>query len=62
MEADDRDPAHTALRETFEETGVAMERIEMLGALPNNTTGTGYLITPVVGWWGNKFHYPRAFL
>ena len=49
-EDDDRDPAHTALRETFEETGVAMERIEMLGALPNYTTGTGYLITPMVGW------------
>ncbi len=50
VEEDDRDPVHTALRETFEETGVPMERIEMIGTLPNYTTGTGYLITPVVGW------------
>jgi 8-oxo-dGTP pyrophosphatase MutT (NUDIX family) len=50
VEADDRDAIHTALRETLEETGVPMERIETLGALPNYTTGTGYHITPVVGW------------
>lgn len=50
VEDDDRDPLHTALRETFEETGVPMERIEALGMLPNYTTGTGYLISPVVGW------------
>lgn len=50
VEDDDRNPVHTALRETFEETGVPMAQIETLGTLPNYTTGTGYLITPVVGW------------
>ena len=49
-EADDRDPFHTALREAEEETGVDAKRIEIIGTLPQYTTGTGYLITPVVGW------------
>jgi 8-oxo-dGTP pyrophosphatase MutT (NUDIX family) len=50
VEADDRDPFHTALREAEEETGVDAKRINIIGAIPNYTTGTGYLITPVVGW------------
>ena len=50
VEAEDRDPFHTALRETGEETGVDANRIEIIGAIPQYTTGTGYLITPVVGW------------
>ena len=40
----------TALRETEEETGIDPDAIELLGRLPQYTTGTGYLITPVVGW------------
>ena len=50
VEDSDRDAVHTALRETEEETGVDSTRIEIIGSLPNYTTGTGYLITPVVGW------------
>ena len=50
VEADDRDPVHTALRETFEETGVDASQIEVLGMLPNYSTGTGYIISPVVAW------------
>ncbi len=50
VEETDRDHIHTALRETEEETGVDAGRIEILGAIPQYTTGTGYLITPVVGW------------
>jgi 8-oxo-dGTP pyrophosphatase MutT (NUDIX family) len=50
VEADDRDAFHTALRETEEETGVDAKQIEILGAIPNYSTGTGYLVTPVVGW------------
>lgn len=50
VEADDRDAFHTALRETEEETGVAASKIEVLGSIPDYATGTGYLVTPVVGW------------
>ncbi len=50
VEDTDRDATHTALRETEEETGIDGSRIEMIGTLPHYTTGTGYLITPVVGW------------
>ncbi|MEO8101815.1 MAG: CoA pyrophosphatase [Betaproteobacteria bacterium] len=50
VEENDRDPLHTALREAEEETGVDATRIEIIGTIPQYTTGTGYLITPVVGW------------
>jgi 8-oxo-dGTP pyrophosphatase MutT (NUDIX family) len=40
----------TALRETEEETGVAIEKIQLLGQLPDYITGTGYCVTPIVGW------------
>jgi 8-oxo-dGTP pyrophosphatase MutT (NUDIX family) len=50
VEDADRDAEHAALRETFEETGVDVARIELIGSIPCYTTGTGYLITPVVGW------------
>jgi 8-oxo-dGTP pyrophosphatase MutT (NUDIX family) len=50
VEEEDRDPFHTALREAEEETGVDANRIEIIGTIPQYTTGTGYLITPVVGW------------
>lgn len=50
VEASDRDAEHTALREAEEETGVDATRITVIGTLPQYTTGTGYLITPVVAW------------
>lgn len=49
-DAGDHDAVHTALRETEEETGLAASRIEVLGRIPDYTTGTGFLVTPVVGW------------
>ncbi|HEX4331589.1 MAG TPA: CoA pyrophosphatase [Usitatibacter sp.] len=50
--ADEGDPSrrHTALREAEEEIGVAPERVEVLGELPEYHTGTGYRVTPIVGW------------
>lgn len=57
VEADDRDAAHTALREAEEETGVDASRIEILGAIPQYTTGTGYLVTPVVAWTAPPIEY-----
>ena len=50
VEDDDPSAEHTALRETVEETGVDETRITLIGSIPRYTTGTGYLITPVVGW------------
>jgi 8-oxo-dGTP pyrophosphatase MutT (NUDIX family) len=48
-DARDRDAVDTALRETEEEIGLARERIEVIGQLPEYLTGTGYRVTPVVG-------------
>ena len=48
-EAHDLSPERTALRETWEEIGLAAERIELLGRLSEYHTRTGYRITPVVG-------------
>ena len=50
VEDHDASIQHAALRETGEETGVDVSRITLIGSLPRYTTGTGYLVTPVVGW------------
>ncbi len=48
---DDSDPGviDAALREAHEEVGLAPAAVEVLGELPQYRTGTGYVITPVVG-------------
>ncbi len=48
VEADDRSAVDTALRETEEEIGLARERVDILGFLPEYRTGTGFRVTPVV--------------
>lgn len=45
----DTDAVHTALRETEEEIGLARQFIEPLGAWDQYKTGTGFVITPIVG-------------
>ena len=45
---DDRNADATALREAFEEVGLASEYIEVLGRLPTYVTGTAFVITPIV--------------
>ncbi|MDR5751231.1 MULTISPECIES: CoA pyrophosphatase [unclassified Caballeronia] len=47
-EPEDADAAATALREAHEEVGLAPERVEVLGAMPDYLTGTGFRVTPVV--------------
>ncbi|KAA3649426.1 MAG: CoA pyrophosphatase [Proteobacteria bacterium] len=49
VEAGDRSPEMTALRETHEEIGLHPERVELLGSLADYHTGTGFRVTPVVG-------------
>jgi len=50
VEEGDRTPEHTALREAEEEVGIPGDRVEILGRLPEYHTGTGYRVTPIVGW------------
>ena len=40
----------TALREAEEELGIERARVDVLGALGDVPTGTGFRITPWVGW------------
>ena len=48
-EPEDPTPEFTALREAQEEIGVAMDRVEVVGRLPEYLTRTGFRVTPVVG-------------
>lgn len=48
-EAQDLSPVETALRETFEETGIAPSFVSVAGYLDRYLTGTGFDIQPVVG-------------
>jgi 8-oxo-dGTP pyrophosphatase MutT (NUDIX family) len=48
-EPHDVSPLQTALRETFEETGIAPGHVSVAGYLDRYLTGTGFDIQPVVG-------------
>ncbi|QGZ61972.1 CoA pyrophosphatase [Paraburkholderia acidisoli] len=45
----DATPAAAALREAQEEVDLDPARVEVLGALPDYLTGTGFRVTPVIG-------------
>lgn len=45
----DTDSAACALREAHEEIGLHPRHVEILGELPTYTTGTRFIVTPVVG-------------
>jgi 8-oxo-dGTP pyrophosphatase MutT (NUDIX family) len=47
-EPEDADATATALREAHEEIGLHARHIEVLGELPTYTTGSGFVVTPVV--------------
>jgi 8-oxo-dGTP pyrophosphatase MutT (NUDIX family) len=49
-DAEDCTPERTALREAEEEIGLRPEQVEVLGRMPDYHTGTGYRVTPIVGW------------
>jgi 8-oxo-dGTP pyrophosphatase MutT (NUDIX family) len=44
----DADDAETALREAHEEVGLPRDMAEVIGTMPTYTTGTQFIITPVV--------------
>jgi 8-oxo-dGTP pyrophosphatase MutT (NUDIX family) len=50
MEASDFDIRATALRETHEEVGIHPSDVDVCGYLEPTATGTGYAVTPVVGF------------
>lgn len=51
MEEMDEDVTATALREAYEEIGVAPEQVRVLGRLSTlNVIPSNYVVTPVVGW------------
>lgn len=47
-DAEDADATATALREAQEEIGLSSEYVQVLGALPTYTTGSAFIVTPVV--------------
>lgn len=47
VESTDVDATATALREAHEEIGLDADHVDVLGALPTYTTGTGFIVTPV---------------
>ena len=49
VEATDADATAAALREAEEEIGLARDRIEILGLLPDHAVISGFRVTPVVG-------------
>jgi 8-oxo-dGTP pyrophosphatase MutT (NUDIX family) len=50
IEPEDANPIAAALREAEEEVGVRPDRVSVAGAMQEVLTGTGFLITPVVGF------------
>jgi 8-oxo-dGTP pyrophosphatase MutT (NUDIX family) len=48
VESEDSGAIATALRETREEIGLDAQFIEVIGSLPDYTTGTGFRVSPVV--------------
>ena len=57
MDPGDDSPAHTAQRETHEELGIAPELIEVWGSLEPVETGTGFLVSPMLGFLKPPLHY-----
>lgn len=56
IESGDAGPEAAALREANEETGIAPEHVELAGRLADFETGTGFWVTPVVGFVAAEVH------
>ena len=50
VEGGDENRVETALREAQEEIGLARNRIEIIGTLPDHEMPSGFRISPVIGW------------
>jgi 8-oxo-dGTP pyrophosphatase MutT (NUDIX family) len=60
IEAGDADPWAAALREAAEEVGLAPDKVEFAGYLPDHLIATGFRITPVVGFVDPSFELQLA--
>ncbi len=49
IDPEDSGPEAAALREAWEEIGLEMTSVQVLGRMADHVTGTGYRITPVLG-------------
>lgn len=49
IEPSDASATAAALREAWEEIGLEPHAVEIIGELPRHETGTGFLVTPLVG-------------
>lgn len=56
VDAEDADATDTALREAQEEVGLSRNFVQVLGALPTYTTGSAFIVTPVVALVHEGFH------
>jgi len=62
QDVEDPDIISTALREAREEVGLASHLVQVMGTLPTYRTGSGFIITPVVGLVSESFvPAPNAF-
>lgn len=50
VEGGDENRTGTALREAEEEIGLARERVQIIGSLPDYDMPSGFRVSPVVGW------------
>jgi 8-oxo-dGTP pyrophosphatase MutT (NUDIX family) len=55
IEPQDSDAWHAALREAQEEIGLSPDYVEFAGYLPDHLVGTGFRVTPVVGFVSPRF-------
>jgi len=50
IDEDDASPEAAALREAWEEIGLDINEVEIMGRLPDYHTGSGYRVAPVIGF------------
>ena len=55
IESSDAGPVAAALREAEEEVGLPADLVSVAGCMPEILTGTGFLITPVIGFVAPEF-------
>ena len=61
IEEFDKTPLQAALRETYEEIGIKIHEIEIMGKLDEMITGTNFHITPFVGLIINNYKFKLNF-